>query len=70
MSDKAPHDDIKRPRDFSRVGVFLFLGLILGAVIGGFGFYAPVPGALSGALVGLVLALVLDRRAHRGAPNG
>ncbi len=70
MSDKAPHDDIRRPRDFSRVGAFLFLGLILGAAIGGFGFYAPVPGALLGALIGLALALVLDRRAHRGGPEG
>ena len=70
MGDKASHDDIKRPRDFSRIGLFLFLGLILGAAIGGFGFYAPVPGALIGGVTGLLLALVLDRRAHRSGPEG
>lgn len=63
MGDKGAHDDTKRPRDFSRVGAYLFLGLVAGAAIGGFGFYAPVPGALIGGLAGVVLALVLDHRA-------
>jgi len=59
------HDDRKTQKDFSRIGFGLFAGLVGGAVIGGFGFYSPVPGAFAGAVIGLALALFLDRRARR-----
>lgn len=65
MSLRPPHDNDKQPADFSRLGLFLFLGLVLGAAIGGFGWYSPVPGALAGALAGGAAALLLDRRARR-----
>lgn len=63
-----PHsetDPAEKPkvRDFTRIGFFLFFGLMAGAVIGGFGFYAPVFGALTGAAIGLAAALFLDLRA-------
>lgn len=62
MSLRPPHDDDKQPADFSRIGLFVFLGLVLGAAAGGFTWYSPVPGALAGALIGLALALMIDRR--------
>ncbi|GAB4577252.1 MAG: hypothetical protein Tsb008_23270 [Rhodothalassiaceae bacterium] len=55
------HDERPRARGvFTRLGVFLFSGLVIGAAIGGFGFHSPAPGALIGAGAGAVLALLLD----------
>lgn len=49
-----------QPPFITRVGFFVFLGLVLGAAIGGFGYRSPVPGALLGAGVMLIIALVAD----------
>jgi hypothetical protein len=54
--DGQMHDDQPRRDDFSLIGFLLFAGLMGGAMIGGFGFYAPVPGALMGAALGLGIA--------------
>lgn len=61
--------ELPTARDFTRIGVFLFLGLLAGAVIGGFGFYSPAVGALIGAGTGLVLAVYLDWRARRNSKS-
>lgn len=59
-------DSAEQPtvRDFTRIGFFLFAGLMAGAAIGGFGFYSPAVGALIGAGLGLALAVYLDWRAR------
>ncbi|GEQ96945.1 hypothetical protein JCM17844_05820 [Iodidimonas gelatinilytica] len=51
------HDNSPQGGDFTLIGVLLFAGLMIGASIGGFIFYAPVPGALIGASIGLGYAL-------------
>lgn len=59
--------DGPRRGDFTRLGFFLFAGLIVGASVGGFGFQSPAPGALIGAGAGGALALLLDvMKSRRG----
>lgn len=48
----------------SRLGLFIFLGLVVGAIIGRWGFGYPVYGALVGAALFIGLALFLDKRAN------
>ncbi|MHA1543885.1 MAG: hypothetical protein ACTSU8_01985 [Alphaproteobacteria bacterium] len=48
----------------SRLGLFIFLGLIIGAIIGRWGFGYPVYGAIIGAVIFIGLALFLDKRAN------
>ena len=48
----------------SRLGLFIFLGLIIGAIIGRWGFGYPVYGAIIGAVIFIGLALFLDKQAN------
>lgn len=48
----------------SRLGLFIFLGLVVGAIIGRWGFGYPVYGAIIGAAVLAGLAWFLDKRAN------
>lgn len=52
----------KRPPEMTAYGVFGFAGLVLGATVGGFLFYAPGIGALAGAALGLLAAFLQARR--------
>jgi len=46
----------------SRYGLFLFFGLVVGAIVGRWGFGFPVYGALLGAALFLGLAWLLEKR--------
>ena len=53
----------------TRVGFFVFAGLIIGAGLGIFlPFYASIEAGL-GAFGGLVVALILDRRDRKAVEN-
>lgn len=47
----------------SRLGLFIFLGLVVGAIIGRWYFNSVVIGPIIGAVLFAVLALFLDKRA-------
>ncbi|WP_374764594.1 hypothetical protein [Yunchengibacter salinarum] len=52
----------------SRIGFFIFLGLVIGAILSGLTTaVAGFEGALMGALAGALLAWALDRRARSKA---
>ncbi len=71
IHNDSGQDPAEQPnvRDFTRMGFFLFAGLLAGAAIGGFGFYSPAVGALIGAGLSLILALYLDWRARTKNSN-
>lgn len=48
----------------SRIGLFMTLGLVIGAIIGRWQFGFPVYGAIIGAVLFIILALFLDKRAN------
>ncbi|MEE8295735.1 MAG: hypothetical protein V3R64_08485 [Sphingomonadales bacterium] len=48
----------------SRIGLFMTLGLIIGAIIGRWQFGYPVYGALIGGVLFVGLAVFLDKRAN------
>lgn len=47
------------------VGFFLFVGLVLGAIAGAFLPLAPWIWSVAGAVLGVVVAIVSDRRGQR-----
>ena len=49
----------------TRAGFFLFLGLVLGAIAGNWLPFAASLEALAGGVLGVVLALVLDKLGKR-----
>ena len=49
----------------TRIGFFIFAGLVAGAVAGNLLAASPGPGALAGGLFGLILGGVLDYRDWR-----
>lgn len=51
----------------SRIGFFLFLGIMIGAYIGQKYTHQPYLVAVGGAVLGVVLALILDRMAQKKA---
>ena len=46
----------------SRIGVFLFSGLLLGTIIGHLVFRSPAVGALFLGMIGVAAAIYLDKR--------
>jgi len=48
----------------SRLGLFMFLGLVIGAIVGRWGFGYPVTGALLGAGLFGLLGWFLDNRGN------
>lgn len=46
----------------TRIGFFIFAGLVAGALAGNFFAASPGPGALAGGLFGLILGGLLDYR--------
>lgn len=48
----------------SRIGLFMTLGLIIGAIIGRWQFGYPVYGAIIGAVIFIGLAVLLDKRSN------
>ncbi len=48
----------------SRIGLFMTLGLIIGAIIGRWQFGYPVYGAIAGGILFIGLAVLLDKRAN------
>ena len=53
----------------TRIGFFMFVGLVVGAVIGAWLPYIPVLEAIAGAVIAVIIGLLLDRRAGREAEN-
>ncbi len=51
----------------SRIGFFMFAGLMIGAYLGQKFTFQPYLVAVGGALLGVVLALVLDHFANKKA---
>ncbi len=49
----------------TRIGLFITLGLIIGAIVGRWQFGFPVYGALVGGLIFAGLGYLLDKRARR-----
>jgi len=60
-SDESSSPERHRPPSLSAYGIFLFLGLVLGAAIGIFVFRGPAVGALAGAGMGLLAAFLYNR---------
>jgi len=64
---KGPEDSSRARRrtpETTAYGVFGFAGLLLGATIGGFLFQSPGVGALTGAALGILAAIVQARRSR------
>ncbi|NVJ99616.1 MAG: hypothetical protein HWE25_15815 [Alphaproteobacteria bacterium] len=49
----------------TRIGFFLFMGLVLGAIIGNWLPFAASLEALAGGVIGAALAVILDWMAKR-----
>ncbi len=54
----------------TRIGFFIFAGLVVGALAGNFLAASPGPGALAGGLLGLILGGLLDYRDWGGGDDG
>jgi len=65
MSDPEPADKLQETRrhapDATGYGLAAFTGLLIGATIGGFVFYAPGVGALSGAVIAIAAVVIRGR---------
>lgn len=54
----------------TRIGFFIFAGLVAGALAGNLLAGSPGPGALAGGLLGLISGGVLDYREWRNGDTG
>lgn len=53
----------------TRVGFFAFMGLVLGAIIGNWLPFAASLEAVGGMVIGIVMAVLFDRKANVPGPD-